>query len=146
MTFKSSLMAALAAASFAFPAFGEPVIAISDAYARAAGMHAIAGAAFMEIVNTGDEDDRLIGARSDIAKRVELHTHIANAEGVMQMVEVPEGWAIPAGGGHMLRRGGDHVMFMGLNAPMIQGESVAVTLIFEKSGEVNVEIPVDLTR
>lgn len=143
---KTGLLAAAFAASFALPAFAGPQISIEDAYARAAGMNAMAGAAFMRIVNNGDEDDRLVAARSDIAKRVELHTHIEGENGVMQMTEVPEGWVIPAGGEHVLKRGGDHVMFMGLNQALNQGDTVAVTLVFEKSGEIPVEIPVDLKR
>jgi len=64
----------------------------------------------------------------------------------MRMVEVEEGFAVPAGGMHALKRGGDHVMFMGLTRPMEQGDTVNVTLIFEKAGRIEVEIPVDLER
>ena len=47
---------------------------------------------------------------------------------------------------HALARGGDHVMFMGLNAPFEQGNMLNVTLVFEKAGEIEVQIPVDLER
>lgn len=147
MSFKHTLAAGLAAATFALPAFaGNTKIMIEDAYARSAGKSAHAGAAFMTIVNMGDEDDRLIAASSDIAKLVELHTHIESDAGVMRMVEVEEGFVIPAGGSHALARGGDHVMFMGLTRSMNQGDTVTVTLTFEKAGEMVVEIPVDLER
>lgn len=142
---KRILIAALAA-SFAMPAFAESEISIQDPYARAAGANAMAGAAFFGIMNAGDEDDRLIGAASNIAKRVELHTHIEGDNGVMQMVHVEEGFVVPAGAMHTLKRGGDHVMFMGLNDTMEQGDMVTVTLTFEKAGDVTVEIPVDLER
>ncbi|WGW03675.1 copper chaperone PCu(A)C [Tropicibacter oceani] len=143
MTFKM-ILAGAAALAFAAPAFAD--IIITDAYARAAMPGAKTGAAFMVIGNDGAEADRLIDARSDIAARVELHTHIANSEGVMQMVHVEEGFEIPAEGQHLLARGGDHVMFMGLSQSLVQGESVKVTLVFEKAGEIEVEIPVDLER
>ncbi|PRY25485.1 hypothetical protein CLV78_102665 [Aliiruegeria haliotis] len=139
-----SLLAAVAALSLATPALAE--IKIEDAYARAAMANAKAGAAFMHIVNTGTEDDRLVGASSEIAGKTELHTHKDAGDGVMKMVHVEEGFAIPAGGMHMLKRGGDHVMFMGLKGPMNDGDSVTVTLSFEKAGDVTVEIPVDLKR
>ena len=145
MSLKAKLIAATAAATFALPAFAGSEISIEDAYARAAGMMATAGAAFFMIKNTGDEDDRLIAAESDISKKVELHTHIEDGD-VMRMVEVEEGFPVPAGGMHMLKRGGDHVMFMGLNDPMEQGDMVNVTLVFEKAGRIEVEIPVDLER
>ncbi|WP_421701817.1 copper chaperone PCu(A)C [Aliiroseovarius sp.] len=146
MSLTKTLGVAVATLTFALPAFAESKIMIEDAYARAAGANAMAGAAFMQIMNMGDEGDRLIGAKSDIAKRVELHTHIENAEGVMQMVEVEEGFPVAAGSTHMLQRGGDHVMFMGLNDTLEHGSNVTVTLVFEKAGEMVVEIPVDLER
>ena len=121
-------------------------ITLRDAYMRVSGAMAKSGAAFMVIENTGAEADRLIAARSDVAAKVELHTHKQGADGVMQMVEVPEGFAIAAGGAHELARGGDHVMFLGLTRPLAQGDVVQVTLSFEKAGDVAVEIPVDLTR
>jgi copper(I)-binding protein len=143
MTRFTLTLGALAALT-ALPAFAE--ITINDAYARASGMHAKAGAAFMVITNTGDSDDRLIAATSEAAMRVELHTHKDMGDGVMKMIEVEEGFAIPAGGEHALARGGDHVMFMGLTAPFEDGKMLSVTLEFEKAGTMTVEIPVDLNR
>ncbi|MCB1332234.1 MAG: copper chaperone PCu(A)C [Roseivivax sp.] len=143
MTYKT-VLAALMAATLAMPAFAE--IKVSDPYARASTAMATSGAAFLVIENTGPEDDRLIAARSDIADRVELHTHKEDANGVMQMLEVKEGFAVPAGASHALARGGDHLMFLGLKRPMEHGATVAVTLTFEKAGEMAIEIPVDLER
>jgi copper(I)-binding protein len=100
----------------------------------------------MVIENTTDTDDRLISATSDVAQRVELHTHQADSAGNMQMVEVKEGFAIPAHGSHALARGGDHVMFLGLNRGLAHGDMVDVTLTFEKAGDVTLKIPVDLER
>lgn len=121
-------------------------IAIEDPYARASTPTSVSGAAFMTLTNRGDSDDRLVAARSPAAERVELHTHVQNAEGVMRMVEVEDGFAVPAGGSHALRRGGDHLMLLGLTGPLEQGDTVALTLVFERAGEVAVEIPVDLDR
>ncbi len=146
MTPMKTLLAAGAAALFTLPAFADSKIMVKDAYARASGMMATAGAAFMQIENHGDEDDQLIDARSAIAKKVELHTHEIDDQGVAKMLHVPEGFTIPAGGMHALARGGDHVMFMGLNDKMADGKMVTVTLVFEKAGEVTIEVPVDLQR
>lgn len=141
---KRFALVAATAALFALPALAD-TITINDAYARVASPMAQSGAAFMGIQNTGSEDDRLIAARSDVAQRVELHTHIADGD-VMRMVEVEEGFEIPAGDMHMLERGGHHVMFMGLNRKLAHGDEVAVTLVFENAGEMDVVIPVDLER
>ncbi|WP_299659055.1 copper chaperone PCu(A)C [uncultured Ruegeria sp.] len=146
MTLKSTLVATFVALSLASGALAADVINVDDAYAQSAGKSAKAGAAFMMIENQGETDDRLIGAASDVADRVELHTHKIDENGVAKMMQVEDGILIPAGETHMLKRGGDHVMFMGLKAPFEQGAMVPVTLIFEQAGEVVVEIPIDLER
>ena len=146
MFLRNTFLAATAAATFALPALAGDMITIADPYARVATAMSKSGAAFMVLENHAAEDDRLVAATSDVAKRVELHTHKENADGVMQMIEVEEGFAIPAGGSHALARGGDHVMFMGLNRSLNHGDIVEVTLTFEKAGDVTLEIPVDLER
>lgn len=145
MSVKTMLFAAAAAVLVSTSAFAGDIM-IHDAYARSAGKMAKAGGAFMHIMNSGTTDDRLIEARSDASVKVELHTHIQDANGVMRMVEVEDGIPVPAGGMAMLKRGGDHVMFMGLTAPFEQGKEIAVTLVFENAGEIEVMIPVDLER
>ena len=145
MSFTKTLAAAAATVLMALPALAEGIM-IKDAYARTSMSGAKSGAAFMMIMNHGAQEDRLISASSDIAKKVELHTHKETGDGVMKMMHVEEGFVIPAGEMHALKRGGDHVMFMGLTQDMVQGEAVEVTLTFEKAGEIVVEIPVDLER
>ena len=140
------LMIAGALALAALPAAAEDGIVIEDAYARSSGMMAASGAAFMMIENRTGTDDRLIGAASEAAERTELHTHEEDDMGVMRMIHVEEGFALPAGETLALARGGRHVMFLGLTEPFEQGESVTLTLEFETAGEVTVEVPVDLER
>jgi periplasmic copper chaperone A len=141
-----TVAAVLSAALLAIPAVAHhhtpDPIAVVDAELRTTGAMARSGAAFMVIENRTDAPDRLIAARSDLAARVELHTHREDAAGVMRMVEVPEGFVIPAFGSHALARGGDHVMFLGLTRVPEPGERVRVTLVFETAGEIEVEIPV----
>jgi copper(I)-binding protein len=118
---------------------------VMDAYARVASKVAKSGAAFMMIHNHSDQDDRLIAAASDVAKRVELHTHIEE-DGVMKMTKLDDGMIIPAGGMHALKRGGDHVMFMGLTRSLEHGDVFELTLTFEHAGDVTLTVPVDLER
>ena len=145
MSFKLRIAAAAAAIVLATPLFAEG-IKVDDPYARVSASMSTSGAAFMMIHNETGESDRLIDARSDIAQRVELHTHIEDDKGVMQMVHVEEGFELPADGMIAMERGGKHIMFMGLNQALAHGDKVNVTLVFEKAGEVAVEIPVDLER
>ncbi|MEN8840563.1 MAG: copper chaperone PCu(A)C [Octadecabacter sp.] len=142
MSLKTTLIGAVTALSFAMPAFAD--IEIHDPYARSS--NAMAGAAFMTIHNSGVVDDHLLSVTSDASARVELHTHIEDADGVMRMTHVEEGFVLPAGGEIVMQRGAKHVMFMGLNAPFEQDEVVTVTFAFEHAGEVVVEIPVDQNR
>ncbi|WP_171125559.1 MULTISPECIES: copper chaperone PCu(A)C [unclassified Ruegeria] len=146
MSFTYKLLATVAAVTLTTAAWAQDSITVEDAYARSSGKSAKAGAAFMMIQNSGETDDRLIAAESDVAARVELHTHQVDANGVAKMLHVEEGFVIPAGETHMLKRGGDHVMFMGISAPFEQGATVPVTLVFENAGEIVVDIPVDLER
>lgn len=134
------------AALIALPAFACDGLEVADPFARSAHGMARSGAAFMQIANTGQQDCRLVAARSDVAERVELHTHIEDDAGIMRMVAVEEGFLIPAGGAHMLARGGDHIMFLGLREAFAQGDEILVTLVFEDGSETELLIPVDMER
>lgn len=142
---KTVILTTAAAVCFALPALACELEA-HDPYARASHMMAQSGAAFMELRNTGSSDCHVTAARSDIAERVELHTHIEDEHGVMRMVEVEEGFVIPAGESHMLMRGGDHVMFLGLHDGLTQGDDVAVTLVLADGATLELTVPVDMER
>jgi copper(I)-binding protein len=135
-----TFIAGAIAIAAAFPAHAE--IFISDAYARTANQKT--GAAFMQIANDG-KADRLIEARSDIARKVELHIHIFD-NGIAKMREVEGGIPLPAGETVNLQRGGLHVMFIGLTRPMTSGESFPLTLVFENGEEKMLSVTVDNER
>jgi copper(I)-binding protein len=144
MTFKSFLLGGFSALAFASTAHAD--IAVEDAYARSSGPAAKTGAAFFVISNTGEVEDRLISVTTSASKVVQLHTHIAGDNGVMLMRQDKDGFEVEAGGTHALKRGGDHVMMMGLTAPFVQGETVELTLTFEHAGDMTVVVPVDNER
>tara|TARA_B100000609_G_scaffold71771_1_gene57050 strand:- start:306 stop:776 length:471 start_codon:yes stop_codon:yes gene_type:complete len=121
-------------------------IMISDAYARSSGPLAKAGAAYMRIMNHSNESDRLLGVKSDIAIKTELHTHEKDDNGVMKMVRIDEGIKIGAMKEHSLIRGGQHIMFMGLKGHFETGKIIPLTLLFEKAGKVDIEIIIDQDR
>ena len=146
MSFKSIVLATIASLLITSPVMAGGGLEITGAYARSSTSKSTSGAAFLSIVNNGVEDDRLIAAHSDIAKRIELHTHKEGENGVMRMMEIEGGIAVDAGGHHALKRGGDHIMLMGLTMPLAQGDVFPLTLTFEKAGDIEIEIPVDLNR
>jgi len=119
---------------------------IENAYARATGASAMAGAAYMQITNQSGQDDVLVAVKTDRAAMAHLHTHIESSDGVMMMRQIDGGIKLPAGGSVEMKRGGDHVMMMGLTGPLNACDRVKVTLTFEKAGEVVTEVPVDNDR
>ncbi|MFD1343762.1 copper chaperone PCu(A)C [Litorisediminicola beolgyonensis] len=137
---------ALAAVLTLAPLAVSAEIRVEDAYARASSPVAKTGAAFMVLTNDGATDDRLVGVRTEAAERAELHTHIADPNGMMQMREIEGGIALAAGESHALQRGGDHVMLLGLTGPLEQGDDLTLVLEFEAAGELTIEVPVDNDR
>ncbi|WP_127520252.1 copper uptake system-associated protein [Mesorhizobium sp. Z1-4] len=114
---------------------------ISSAWARAMLPNQPAGGGYLTIANHGAEADRLVGASSPAAAKVEIHTmEIVND--VMTMRPVDGGLEIPAGDTVELKPGGLHVMFMGVATPFKDGDTVPVTLQFEKAGAVEIAFPV----
>jgi periplasmic copper chaperone A len=114
-------------------------IEVDAPFMRAAPMAGGTGAAFMTIKNHGAAD-RLLSAEAGISKTVEIHTHIKDGD-VFRMRKV-DSLAVPEHGTAELKPGGDHIMFIGLEAPVKEGTTVPVTLKFEKAGTVVVQVPV----
>ncbi len=85
--------------------------------------------------------DRLLSASSPAAGKVEIH-NMEMIDQVMVMRPVEGGLEIPAGGTLELKPGGLHLMFMSPSEPFREGESVPVTLQFEKAGNVEIVLPV----
>ena len=136
-----TLSAAALAALFALPAVAAEVT-VRDAYARSSNPRV--GGAFFVMRNPSARPVKLVEARSDVARKTELHTHLMQ-DGVARMRQV-DAIEIPAQGMAALQRGGDHVMLMGLTAPLEQGESFPLTLVFDDGTEVVVDVPVDNER
>lgn len=118
-----------------FAAAEEANVTVSQAWARSTPGGARNGAAFLQVTAKGSPD-KLVGAKSDVAEQVELHNHI-HEDGVMRMRRV-DAIDVPAGQSVTLEPGGYHLMLMNLKRPLKVGESLDLTLIFEKAGEVAV--------
>lgn len=119
----------------------EPRLEVVEAWAHTAVLAdagASTSAAYMTIRNTGKVDDRLIGASSDFAQFVELHT-TEERNGVMMMAPV-KAITIPARGQAELKPGGLHVMFIKIKRGLNAGDKLTLTLEFEKSGKMQLEI------
>lgn len=132
-------MALLNGAMAAEVAIGD--ITVSNAWTRATPPNAMAGGGFLVITNKGASDDKLVAATAPITDRTELH-EMAVIDGVMKMRQMESGIPVPAGATVELKPGGLHVMFMGIKQPLKEGETLPVTLTFEKAGTVTVDMPI----
>lgn len=104
------------------------------------------GATYMEINNRSEQEDRLIGATSGIAARVELHTHHADHSGLVRMHRVKDGLPLPTGTTSVLAHGGHHIMMMGLTRTLSVGDEFTMTLYFEQAAPIAITVPVELPR
>jgi copper(I)-binding protein len=110
-------------------------VTVVQSWARATAPSAKSGAAFGEI--KAASGDRLVAAKSSAAKRVEIHNHVME-NGVARMRRV-DGVAIEGGKSVTLHPHGYHIMLIDLVAPLKQGETLPLTLVFEKAGEITME-------
>ena len=106
------------------------------AYEMAKGM--TVGAVFGDIPVTGP--DRLLAVQCAPCDHVEIHKMVDDS-GIMRMRPVPF-VDIPSGQSVALSAMGYHLMLMGLAAPLQAGDSLPLTLIFEKAGRRDVIVPV----
>lgn len=123
--------------SFAFP---KPKIIIENPWVREVPPVSTMSAAFMKVRNAGDEDDYLIGVRSDASRIAEIHTTLME-KGTMKMRRLKE-VKIPAKGVVEFKPMGKHIMLIDLKGPLREGDRVRLTLVFRKSGEISVEAKV----
>ncbi len=112
-------------------------------HADAAAHHKPTGATsavYFVLRNRGGGPDRLVAARTEVAGVVEIHRS-AIEDGVMRMRQV-EGIEVPAGGEARLEPGGYHLMLIGVNRELREGDRFEVVLEFELSGTRTVEVEV----
>jgi len=115
-------------------------IEISDAWSRATPPGAKVAAGYLTIRNQSAAADRLVGASSPAAARVE--THVSEKQGeVMRMREV-KGYEVPAKGSFELKPGGAHLMLVDVRRPFKEGDRIPLVLRFQNAGEIKTELEV----
>ena len=123
-------------------------LSFSPMQMRATAPGMLSSAAYGTINNHGDVADRLIAAKTVLARRVEIHS-MEMDNGVMRMRAVDGGLPITAGGSVHLAPGGPHIMLMGLTTQLAADSQHEITLVFDKVGEITVtatvKLPADMT-
>jgi copper(I)-binding protein len=99
-------------------------------------------AVYMDIRNSGSEPDRLLGAKTNLTATVEVHG-TTEENGVMKMRRAENGVEVPASGSVKFQPGGFHIMLVGVKEPLKEGSRHPLTLMFQKAGEVTVDIAVE---
>lgn len=140
-------------------------VTVTGQWARTSPTMATMGAAYVTI--TSATDDKLTGAKvdADVAASAEVHETVMaeggtptsmpmgsattamgsdttmNTGGEMTMRPV-EFIELPAGVAVQMKPGGYHIMLIDLLKPLEVGASIKLTLVFEKAGEITIDVPV----
>lgn len=115
-------------------------IQVRHPWSRATPPGAKVAVGYMEIRNRGKQPDKLLSATTTLAQRVEMHVTERDAD-VMKMRQV-KAFEIPARERYELRPGGSHLMLVDIVRPLKKGERVAMRLVFERAGELEIELEV----
>ena len=116
-------------------------LVISQPWSRATPAGAKVASGYLTIANKGATPDRLLGGSSDAVAKVDVHEMASNG-GVMTMRALDDGLALPPGATVTLAPGGYHLMLNDIKKPLKQGDSLPITLKFEKAGDVAVTFTV----
>ncbi len=132
-------------------------VTVSDVWARPVeDLTATDSSAIYMVITGGDETDELVAASvpADVAGTVELHETVGAEDGdmttttmagemggdmgggMMTMQQV-QGIEVPADGTVALEPGGYHVMLLDVKKELVPGDTIEVTLTFERAGEVS---------
>ena len=115
-------------------------LTVQDAWARPA-LQEQNGAVYFVIQNDTGTDDALIGASTDAAASAEAHMSMMDSSGVVSM-RMQDAVQVPAGESVVFKPGDLHVMLIDLNRDLQINDTFALTLRFEKAGEITLQVEV----
>ena len=116
-------------------------LVISQPWSRAAPHGAETASSYLTIENKGAAADRLVGASTDAAEKIQIE-QISMVGGGMQLKPVTGGLAIGPGEKLVLAPGGNRLGLLKLKSALKKGSKVSMTLAFEKAGQVAVSFDV----
>jgi copper(I)-binding protein len=100
-------------------------------------------AIYLTLRNEGTASDRLLGGRTPAANAVEVHQSLL-VEDVMRMERL-DGLGLPPDSVVELKPGGFHLMLLGLTRSLEEGDELELTLSFQRSGDLTLQVPVGRT-
>lgn len=119
-------------------AAAAPAIHLQGGWARAMPPVTKTTAGYVTVMNHGDADDVLLGARVDGIRVVEIHEMVRDGDTLR--MQRRESVAVPAGGSVQLAPGGLHLMLIDAQQPLAAGGRLEGVLRFRDAGEVKVTL------
>ena len=119
----------------------KQTLSVKQAWSRATPKGAQVAGGYLTIENHGADADKLISAATPAAAKIEIH-EMTTLDGIMMMRAIEGGLVIPPGESVTLAPGGSHLMFIGLTAPLSEGQHIDAALMFEKAGKIDVSFDV----
>ena len=116
-------------------------IRVENAWSRATPPGIDRGAGYMTLHNTGSEARTLTGARADGAQRIAIHES-REVNGQMRMDALPDGLTLDPGERVELAPMGIHLMIMGLDEPLVRGDTFPLTLVFRNGDTLETELAI----
>lgn len=130
----------------AVPASAEPArrvtgLDVTNAWVRAMPPGASVASGYLNLLNIGKKEQRLVSLSSPLAQTVEIHgTTMVN--GQMQMRPIKNGLSIPAGEILELSPSGQHLMLIGIKQDFVPGMVVPLSLVMADGSVLELKIPV----
>lgn len=138
LAFGSAACGPAESASSSGEATAGPIV-VDEVWIRPTPPVSNVGAFYLTITNRGDEADRVVGASAPRCDEIEIH-RTETVDGVSSMARVIEAeLEVAAGGGLAFEPSGLHVMCLGLDEPVLDGELLVLTVELERAGPVTVE-------
>jgi periplasmic copper chaperone A len=131
--------AAAAALLAAAPSFAGG-LAVTNAWSRTTPPGVTVGVVYLKLSNDTGKSDRLLRLSTPVAAKVQVHrTEIV--DGIARMREVSM-LHVEAGQTLEFAPNGMHLMLIGLNKPLVDGQSFELDLLFEVAGPRKVRVSV----
>lgn len=120
---------------------GPGQLRVEQAWSRATPPGIERGAGYMTLHNGGHQARTLVGAHADWAQQIQIHES-RESDGQMRMEALNNGLTLAPGETIELAPMGLHLMLMGLDAPLTEGDKHALTLEFANGETLDTQLEV----
>lgn len=114
-------------------------VVVTDAWIRPTPPITNIGAFYLTVRNDGPDPDEIVGASAPRCDEIEIH-QTTTVDGVASMDRATEAeLAVDPGRSVVFEPSGLHVMCLGLDEPVVDGERVLLRIEFERAGTIELE-------